>query len=767
MLKNHILCTLKALRCPTCSKPCDDLSQLVNHLDRHCQEVEEAVDTVLAEQDQNSHVIEETDTILSNNNEEEADVNNSKDNNIHHNIQEEGKQEEEEARIEYVDPGNAKQTNYFCTMCNLGFDVINEHLEQYHQGEELVLEETISEEPEAIGESSPYKTDHEYIMIDNGDSVQNMPNVEDQQDHHLHQEHFVGGSGIKYTRKLVKVPESWNNKPPPRIIETYVLENGMAREVHDGESSDNGEEIKETLRCPNCFLRFSKLDLYNAHACNAKETKTDFKCVYCSRVFGTRRSLAAHIKTHPVTEENGEQKRLVVMEPFTCEVCGTILPSLKSLRLHKKMHGPIKDRPIEAPVSCTITGDKTEKKKVRTMFVCDMCNNSYDKEYEIIHMRSHSNEENFDCSVCNKKFHTFENLKMHAKVHKVDKKFMCSHCKKPFNTEDALNNHKLLTKKCGMRKYACKYCGRAFLKPYEKVKHERIHTGEKPHVCKICGKAFRVNYCLTLHLRTHTGFRPYECAHCGKRFKSHGVYGHHLQTHSEVRAYKCPYCPKSFKTAVQLAGHKNTHTKPFTCTQCNRPFASLYAVRTHMETHKVENNLKFTCWLCGASYGRAFALGDHIKSQHAEENMEMDDETVNCCLTLHLRPHTGFRRYECAHCGKRFQSHGVYGHHLQTHSEVRAYKCPYCPKSFKTVQLAGHNNTHTKPFTCTHGNRPFASLYAVRTHKVENNLKFTCWLCGASYGRVFALGDHIKSQHAEENMEMDDETSVELETAES
>lgn len=38
----------------------------------------------------------------------------------------------------------------------------------------------------------------------------------------------------------------------------------------------------------------------------------------------------------------------------------------------------------------------------------------------------------------------------------------------------------------------------------------------------------------------------------------------------------------------------------------------------------------------------------------------------------------------------------------------------------------------------------------METHKRENNLKFSCWLCGASYARSFALRDHIKEQHSEE-----------------
>lgn len=47
--------------------------------------------------------------------------------------------------------------------------------------------------------------------------------------------------------------------------------------------------------------------------------------------------------------------------------------------------------------------------------------------------------------------------------------------------------------------------------------------------------------------------------------------------------------------------------------------------------------------------------------------------------------------------------------------------------------------------------RPFASLYQLRvhteTHARQNNLKFSCSMCGASYARAFALKDHIKQVH--------------------
>lgn len=40
------------------------------------------------------------------------------------------------------------------------------------------------------------------------------------------------------------------------------------------------------------------------------------------------------------------------------------------------------------------------------------------------------------------------------------------------------------------------------------------------------------------------------------------------------------------------------------------------------------------------------------------------------------------------------------------------------------------------------------------THKKsDENLKYSCHICGASYARAFALNDHIKSTHPDEALE--------------
>lgn len=39
----------------------------------------------------------------------------------------------------------------------------------------------------------------------------------------------------------------------------------------------------------------------------------------------------------------------------------------------------------------------------------------------------------------------------------------------------------------------------------------------------------------------------------------------------------------------------------------------------------------------------------------------------------------------------------------------------------------------------------------METHKRENNLRHDCFVCGASYARLYALKDHIKEAHPNVN----------------
>ncbi|XP_076544810.1 uncharacterized protein LOC117601729 isoform X5 [Osmia lignaria lignaria] len=196
------------------------------------------------------------------------------------------------------------------------------------------------------------------------------------------------------------------------------------------------------FKCNDCDKRFRKaIDLqehYNIHSGDKP-----FVCQLCNNAFYLRRQLSAHCRRmHPEMKANK-------VTSTTCDICGRVLATKRSLFRHKESHNPTK------------------------LYLCDYCGKSLSSaEHLKKHRRIHTGEKPYVCDICGKGFTDSENLRMHRRVHTGEKPYKCDQCPKAFSQRSTLTIHR------------------------------RGHTGERPYVCQICNRGFSCQGNLTAHQKS-------------------------------------------------------------------------------------------------------------------------------------------------------------------------------------------------------------------------------------------------------------------------
>ncbi|EEB16813.1 zinc finger protein, putative [Pediculus humanus corporis] len=137
----------------------------------------------------------------------------------------------------------------------------------------------------------------------------------------------------------------------------------------------------------------------------------------------------------------------------------------------------------------------------------------------------------------------------------------CNACH--FKTEDFYELEMHIKTHADQNMYDCPYCGSTFSQKGNLMTHIRTHTKEKPFKCLICDFAASQKVNLQVHIRTHTKEKPFKCSVCDfSTAQKCNLIAHRTRRHSNVEivktldTYECP------------VGNPDNQLKYYRCGMC-------------------------------------------------------------------------------------------------------------------------------------------------------------------------------------------------------
>uniref|UniRef100_A0AAG5DC24 Protein krueppel n=1 Tax=Anopheles atroparvus TaxID=41427 RepID=A0AAG5DC24_ANOAO len=355
---------------------------------------------------------------------------------------------------------------------------------------------------------------------------------------------------------------------------------------------------------------------------------------------------------------------LDIIDPFRCYICDYMLENHEQLDEHLESHT------LMLPFECKEC--IAEGATVRSCKTVSSLHN---------HFRSHLYPHR--CETCGKRFLRKSLLATHRESHK-DEVYNCDECGRQFSHRKTWHNHVVRHMAMRTGQFKCNVCDKVFGSKSRLVRHLQVHTGERPYGCRYCSKRFTDRHQLQCHTEKHVRDKECYCEVCGDKFPDHRKLEEHkiakhlrgadleeflakqkqrkaVRRANVLRDDRCPYpdCDYRAKTYGAMYVHKRSkHLNMHQCEICNKTFAFMNQLNTHMKLHTGEK--PYECQVCGRKFRRSFSYREH---------MEMHKSDIS---------------YACTFCQKSFKRPRYLQAHMLTHTSTRTFSCEICGNCYKT-----------------------------------------------------------------------------------
>nr|XP_020507342.1 zinc finger protein 431-like [Labrus bergylta] len=441
------------------------------------------------------------------------------------------------------------------------------------------------------------------------------------------------------------------------------------------------------------------------------------------------------------------------MAAHRCVICGKSFRHRGYLTKHVETHS---DQRVIQSSDCLVDHLRSHRDATRGSGACGICSKTFQNMET--HMRSHTGEKPYSCSVCKKSFPRAGALRRHRKIHSRKSNKVCPVCGLTISTDQLLQDHLKTHQDKDREQRPDEEDGQS---KTDSRQDSRLKRPQGSWSCRVCGDWFHSQGFLRKHAETHYRDAQSVCGVCGQRLDSPEALQTHLQSHRETGG-TCSVCRRTFQN---LQTHMRTHTgfKPYRCSVCDKRFPRVGALRRHRKIHGGEQ-------LCGRSFTET-----HSKELHNEEYAESDPlslkfqtedsliegedtespQTSHCCrvcsetfqsdsgLRKHVKTHSA--ESVCGICGQTFPPSETLTDHLQVHRDA-AKICHVCGKSFQNIDTHMRSHTGVKPYVCGVCGKSFPRPGALRRHRRihSGERPYICEFCGKTFMDNGALSTHIR-----------------------